>query len=96
MAFGAEERWTNSKVNCRRRGPIYKQRVMQSNAPLERLINAVMDLDGLSENPDYAMEVRCLMRKIEWAATEAETALKRCQAQTLAREKPDGGLEDAA
>ena len=69
---------------------------MQSNAPLERLINAVMDLDGLSENPDYAMEVRCLMRKIEWAANEAEIALKRCQARTAAGEKTGTGLEDAA
>ena len=51
---------------------------MISNAPLERLINAVMALDGLAPGVGDEVELRCLMRKIEWVANEAENTLARC------------------
>lgn len=52
---------------------------MLSNQPLERLLTAMMALDARAEHPDYAIEMRCLLRKLEWAAQEAETTLKRLE-----------------
>ena len=70
---------------------------MHSNAALERLINTVMALDGLSESPDYSVEMRCLWRKIDWAATEAETTLKRLTASPpAAQPAAQPGLDGAA
>jgi hypothetical protein len=51
---------------------------MISNAPLERLLTAVVALDGLAVDGGQQWELRCLMRKIDWLATEAESAVKRC------------------
>ena len=72
---------------------------MQSNAPLERLLSAVMTLDACADSADYAVELRCLMRKIEWVANEAETAVQRCSKAGRASEgTPTGrnGLGTAA
>lgn len=69
---------------------------MLSNAPLERLINTVMMLDGLSADPKQAAEMRCLMRKIDWVATEAEATLRRCAPAAVAGQPAPNGLQDAA
>ena len=69
---------------------------MNSSAPLERLINAVMALDGFAANGDHATELRCLLRKIEWVAAEAETTRKRCASRPPAAPMLRVGLQDAA
>jgi len=69
---------------------------MLSNAPLERLINAVMTLDGLGGGGGHEAELRCLMRKIDWVATEAESAVKRCAPSAPAVPTAPAGLQDAA
>jgi len=69
---------------------------MESNAPLERLINTVMALDGIAAESDCASEMRCLMRKIEWAAAEAEATLARCAQRTAGRSETRSSLQDAA
>lgn len=69
---------------------------MESNAPIERLLSAVMSLDSCADSPGYASEMRCLMRKIEWAANEAEAAVRRCEAATEARRTEQGRIETAA
>ena len=50
---------------------------MLSNEPLERLLSTMIALDGHGGNPAAALEMRCLMRKIDWVASEADAALKR-------------------
>ena len=69
---------------------------MLSNAPLERLINTMMMLDGVSDDPNQATEMRCLMRKIDWVATEAEAALKRCTPPVAAELATPARVENAA
>ena len=69
---------------------------MLSNAPLERLINTMMMLDGLSDDPNQASELRCLMRKVDWVATEAEAALKRCTSPAVAEPATPARVENAA
>ena len=69
---------------------------MLSNAPLERLINTMMMLDGFSDDPNQASELRCLMRKVDWVATEAEAALKRCSPPVAAEPAAPTGVKDAA
>ena len=66
---------------------------MISNAPIERLINAVMALNGPAAEGAHDAELRCLLRKIEWVATEAETVLRHCAPSTPAAPV---GLQHAA
>ena len=69
---------------------------MNSSAPLERLINAVMALDGFAADGNHAMELRYLLRKIEWVAAEAETTRQRCVSRPPATPVLRVGLQDAA
>ena len=69
---------------------------MLSNAPIERLLNAVVTLDGLNAGGGCESELRCLMRKIDGVATEAESAVKRCTPSAPAAPAAPGGIEDAA
>ena len=69
---------------------------MISNAPIERLLNAVVALDGLNAGGGCDSELRCLMRKIDWVATEAESAVKRCCPSATAVPGAPPGVEDAA
>jgi hypothetical protein len=69
---------------------------MISNAPLERLLSAVVALDGLAVGGGLESELRCLMRKIDWVATEAESAVKRCTPSAPAAPAAPTGLVDAA
>lgn len=69
---------------------------MISNAPLERLLNAVVALDGLAVGGGLEAELRCLMRKIDWVATEAESAVKRCTPSASVVVAAPPGIKDAA
>lgn len=60
---------------------------MASNDPLARLINTMMAL-GATDNPEDAIELRCLLRKIDWVADQAETALKRIMPSAKTTDAP--------
>ena len=76
--------------------PISHESAMISNAPIERLLNAVVALDGLNAGGGCESELRCLMRKIDWVATEAESAVKRCTPSATAVPPAPAGIADAA
>ena len=82
-------------LNKRPFDPISEGSVMISNAPLERLLNAVVALDSLAVGGGHETELRCLMRKIDWLATEAESAVKRCTPAGVVLPAP-AGIKDAA
>ena len=69
---------------------------MISNAPLERLLTAVVALDGLAVGGGHEAELRSLMRKIDWLATEAESAVKRCTPSAPVVPAASAGIQDAA
>lgn len=52
---------------------------MLTNAPIERILNAIMVMDGMTNVPGHRLESTCLQRKLEWLANEAEMHLKRLQ-----------------
>jgi hypothetical protein len=49
---------------------------MLSNEPLERLINTLVALEGQGVDAQRSRELRCLWRKIDWVAQEAESTLQ--------------------